>query len=197
MGKEGSLDTRRRGSDWLQQALRISDELSLFSGGSQPPAVPAVFRERCETAAAAALGIARLGREKSRVGFVPLPLSEYLQELAKSARVELDPLLAASGIRLEDDALGPTQALAYFCRRLGLSLREALLHLGLGLSERLGAPPVPVVMARQDGASGGRDALAAYEVALRGTLSEIGAAGELQTLEAELRSVYGESSHGE
>jgi hypothetical protein len=184
--------------DWLEATLRIREDLSLFeSPGPELAEVPAVFAERCEAAAAAALGIARLRRERSRLGFVPLRLSEYLEELARSARVELLSLLAASGIHVEGDELGPLPAVARFCRRLGLSVREALVHLGFGLAERLGAPPVPVVLARQEGPGRARDALGAYEAALRRTLAEIGAAGELQALEARLRAAYEESKHAD
>lgn len=182
--------------DWLEATLRIRHDLSLFeSSGPEPAEVSAAFAEQCEAAATTALGIARLRRERSRLGFVPLRLSEYLEELARSAKVEIHSLLAASGIHVEGDELGPLPAVARFCCRLGLSVREALVHLGFGLAERLGAPPVPVVLARQDSPGRARDALGAYEAVLRGTFAEIGAAGELQALEARLRVAYEESKH--
>ncbi|HKH44908.1 MAG TPA: hypothetical protein VKM72_09635 [Thermoanaerobaculia bacterium] len=184
--------------DWLEAALRIRHDLSLFeSSGPEPAEVSAAFAERCEAAATAALGIARLRRERSRLGFVPLRLSEYLEELARSAKVEIHSLLAASGIHVEGDELGPIPAVARFCRQLGLSVREALVHLGFGLAERLGAPPVPVVLARQDRPGSVRDTVGAYEAALRGTLAEIGATGEFYTLEARLRAAYEESKHAD
>jgi len=196
---EKSHSTANDGSfDWLEATLRIRHDLSLFeSSGPEPAEFSAAFAERCEEAAAAALGIARLRRERSRLGFVPLRLSEYLAELARSAKVEIHALLAASGIHVEDDELGPLPAVARFCRRLDLSMREALVHLGVGLAERLGAPPVPVVLARQDSPGRARDTLGAYEVALRGTFAEIGAAGELHALEARLRAAYQESNHAD
>ena len=182
--------------DWLEAMLRIRHDLSLFdSSGPEPAEVSAAFAERCEAAAAAALGIARLRRERSRLGFVPLRLSEYLEELARSAKIEIHSLLAASGIHVEGDELGPLPAVARFCRRLGLSVREALVHLGFGLAERLGAPPVPVALARQDSPGRARDTFGAYEAALRGSFTEIGAAGELQALEVRLRAAYEESKH--
>lgn len=182
--------------DWLEATLRIHHDLSLFESSSPEPAeVSAVFAERCEAAAAAALGIARLRRERSRLGFVPLRLSEYLEELARSAKVEIHALLTALGIHVEGDELVPLPAVARFCRRLGLSVREALVHLGFGLAERLGAPPVPVVLARQDSPGRARDTFGAYEAALRGSFAEIGAAGELQALEVRLRAAYEESKH--
>ena len=183
-------------SDWLEATLRLRHDLSLFErSGPEPAEVSAAFAERCAAAATAALGIARLRRERSRLGFVPLRLSEYLEELARSAKIELHSLLAASGIHVEGDELGPLPAVARFCRRLGLSVREALVHLSFGLAERLGAPPVPVVMARQDSPGRARDVLGTYEAALRETFAEIGAAGELQALEAKLRVAYEESNH--
>jgi hypothetical protein len=198
MGKKGSRDTRRQVLDKVQLALRISNELSLFeSAAHQLPETSAAFLRRCEAAAAVALGLARLAREKSRVGFLPLPLTEYLEELAKSARVELRPLLAASDTGVKGEDSGPFLGLARLCQRLGFSLRETLLHLGLGLAESHGAPPVSMMMARQNTASSGRDPFATYEAALRGVLSEIGATQKLEALEAELRLAYAESRHGE
>lgn len=182
--------------DWLEATLRIRDDLSLFeSSGPEPAEASAAFAAQCEAAAETALGIARLRRERSRLGFVPLRLSEYLEELARSAKVEIHSLLAASGIHAEGNELGPFPAVARFCRRLGLSVREAVVHLGFDLAERLGASPVPVVLARQDSPGRVRDVLDVYEGALRGTLAEIGAAGELHALEARLRVAYEESNH--
>jgi hypothetical protein len=182
--------------DWLEATLRIRDDLSLFeNSGSEPAEAPTAFTEGCEAAALAALGIARLRRVRSRLGFVPLRLSEYLEELARSAKVEINSLLAASGIHVEGDEFGPLPAVARFCRRLGLSVREALVHLGLGLAESLGAPPILVVLARQDSPGRARDALGTYEAALRGTFVEIGAAEELQGLEARLRVAYEEAKY--
>jgi len=182
--------------DWLEATLRIRHDLSLFeSSGPEPAEVSAAFADRCEAAATAALGIAHLRRERSRMGFIPLRLFEYLEELARSATVEIHPLLAASGIHVDGDELGPLPAVARFCRRLGLSVREALVHLGFGLAERLGAPPFPVVLARQESPGRTRDALRIYETALRGTFAEIGAAEEFQALEARLRMMYEESKY--
>jgi len=198
MGMDGALDTGSREQQRLALAIQISDELSRFeSDGIQPPAVTAAFRRRGRTAAGAALAIARIIVERSRVGFLPLSLSHYLEELSKSAQVELRPLLAASGIEGEGGEPWPLPAVARLCRRLGLTFREAFLHLGIGQAESIGARPVSMVMARRRTASGGSDPLAAYEAALREAVAEIDATEKLQAWEADLRSAYEESGNGE
>jgi hypothetical protein len=178
---------------WIDDALRITNELALFEAGSTEPEVPMAFRERCHAAAAVVFSAAQLRRERSRVGFLPLPLSEYLQELAKSVGVALHPLLAASGVSSSaGNDLGLIRPWARLCRWLGFPTREAFLHLGMSLAENLGATPPTMIMARRRRPDRGRDPLAECEGELRQALGEIGVIAELNQLEAELKEVYEE-----
>jgi len=180
--------------DWLERLVRLNEELKAFEG-VDPQAVGASsdFQRSCSTAAAAALGIARLRRQRQRLGFLPLPLWEYLGELGKAAGVDLGTI--GLNVGSEPAAAGVSLRLARLCHQLGLSVREALLHLGLDLAERVGASPLPV-MARQQPGTRRDDTLAAHEESLREALADCGAANEFLALENELRSVYGDRSDG-
>lgn len=191
---EPKMNTWPDNGDWLEHLVRLNEQLSAFeSADPQAAGASPDFQRRCSTAAAAALGIARLRRQRQRLGFLPLPLWEYIGELGKAAGVDLEPIRLSAGS--EPTPAGAPRGLVRLCRQLGFSVRETLMHLGLDLAERVGASPLPV-MARQQRGRGEADALAAHEESLRAALAECGVADEFLALETAVRSLYAEGSDG-
>jgi hypothetical protein len=187
------MQTTADHGDWVQEAVRVSEELFLFEPDAMPPAPTAAdFGERCKAAAEAAVGIATLRSEKARLGFIPIPIGEYLGELSKPMRIDLRPVLAAAGVSREGATLAPTRELARLCKWLGFSFRETFLHFGMALAERVGAASISPVMTRRGGSLAVADPLEGYETLLRLTLGERQALGRLEALERELRSVFAE-----
>jgi hypothetical protein len=134
---------RAKGEDaWLDQALRVHREAHWMAQLSvEPGPVSEGFARRCRDAARVARDIRALGTEHQRVGFVPLPLAQYLRELAQLAGIPLPPLLgwarASEPPRPaeEEDSIGRWARLA---REIGLDAHQAWLHARIGLAERLG-----------------------------------------------------------
>jgi hypothetical protein len=178
---------------WLDEALRIYREVSLLEGDAFAEPEPASgprFRE----AAATAWALARLRRERQRTGFVPLGIGGYLKTLARAARIDLGPVLAACGVgdpASQDPAA--VRPLARLCRSLDMSVRETFVQLGLGLAEQLGVMPAPVWAARARGPAAPHDSLAESEQALRRALArDDDATVKVHALESEVLAVFEE-----
>ncbi len=163
---------------------------------SAPPSfdVSPAFRVRCRDAALAPLALARLREERSRVGFVPLSMADYIEGIAKARGVSLTALLDSHGIA----ALGPPDAhsapaFAGLARNLGMSFREALAHIRIGLAEAFEAPPAAILMARARSAPGRRlFPLDQCEAALEHIEASYTPAqsAELRRVESALRAAY-------
>lgn len=178
---------------WLGEAQRLSRAFAAFI--AEPASEPA-FDSRCQEAASQALALARMRKERRKAGFLPVSLTTALAEWARAARVDLDSLLAAWGVASLDHSVPrEVRPLAGLCRRLGLSWREAWLHLGIGVVERHGGF-MPLVLTRPQGPGRRHDLLTAGEEAVRAALGEIGpaAVAEWATLSTELSAAYDSTS---
>ncbi len=179
---------------WLDNAMSMAREANLFNeAGDDSALLTQKFRDRCQAAAEVALSIAKLREERKRIGFVPLSFAEYLQGLVKVANVRLDAVLAWLNI---DDLSRPSAAavpsVARLARELGVSLREALVHIRIGFASQVDSAPLPMLLARYRGSSGRGGQLEECEVALGLIESEysFNYLSELHELESKIRSAY-------
>jgi hypothetical protein len=151
------------------------------------------FEERCGAAAAAALSVARLREERRRVGFVPLSLDEYIHGLVKLADVPIAPVLSLLGVEdLSGTESQSARAAARLARAIGMSVREALAHLRIGLAAQFGSAPVSLLVARHRSPGSGRPALEECEDVLRRIESEYDLEGlrTLRQLKAEVGATF-------
>ncbi len=143
---------------WLAEVL---------SAAAPVPAPDEAFRGRCRAAGAAALTVATLRKERQRVGFVPLPLAEYIHGLVKLAETPLAPVFAWLGVTdLASTERRSVRAAARLAREVGMSAREALAHLRIGFAAQAGSAPVSLLVARHRSAGRWRAPLEEYEDAL-------------------------------
>jgi len=181
-------------ADWLDEALLIYREVSLLEGtGLETQGLQPSSTSRFREAGEAAWMLARLRHERQRSGFVPLAIGRYLRDLAKAARIELGPVLAAFGIGdLASQEPAAIRCLARLCRNLEMSVRETFVHLGLGLAEQLGVEPSLMWAARARGPAVHRDSLEESEQALRRSLARGGdaAIASLDALETEVLAAF-------
>ena len=157
------------------------------------PSAEEAFQGRCDEAGAAAHGIARLRREHQRVGFVPLPLAEYIHGLVKLAGVPLGPVFSWLGVSdLTSAEPGSARGAARLAREIGMSLREALTHLRIDLAAQAGAAPVPLLVARHRAPGRRRTPLEECEEVLEQI--EVGydldGLRKLRNLESEVGAIY-------
>lgn len=184
---------------WLTDVLRLSQQ-SAGEGGRDEEFAQANpdFVHRCREAAQIALSITKLRNERQRIGFVPLSLTDYIQDLVKLTSVSLSQVLAWFGIR-ELAKPGPDEvgALARLARAIGMSLRETFAHMRIGFATQAGNVPGPLLVARQRSVRSRQTPLEECELALK----HIEAGYDLERLRAlynvemELHEVYGSGDH--
>ena len=176
---------------WLDEAL-----LLFFGNESVSDAkitVPSEgFRAKYRTAAASAANIAKLRRERRRIGFVPIPLSEYLEGLIKVAGVPAESVLSRVDLtEIADMTFASARKLARFGQVIEIGLRELLVHVRIGFAEKFDSTPVPLLLAHHRFA-GARDQLEQCEAVL--ALAEVEYDGdllnELRRTEFEIRAAY-------
>lgn len=179
---------------WLTQALEEARDYALFNE-PEDGTVNTQFQTRCREAAAVALNLAQLRRERERIGFVPLSLNAYIQGLVKITNVSLTPILKWLGLE-ELTQIGSSSALglARLSHGLGIQLREALIHLRIGFAEQIDGAPMPLLIARHRSETGGRSSLEECESVLSKVESgyDLYRLKELRRAEFEFRSRYKE-----
>ena len=182
---------------WLFSALRDLRDLGLFSNAEEDSSeAPADFYERCQNAAIVAHGLAALRKERQRIGFVPLSLSEYIQGLIKITGVSIASILAWVGVKeLTYTDASTLKALAHLARAIGLSLQETLLHARIGFAAQFGSAPVSLLIARRRAIGPRPGPVQECENALQHIESEydLNRVRELSQLEAEVRAAYKKS----
>lgn len=177
---------------WLVDVLRISQDSLVFSQLDEEP-VSTEARQKYREAANIAFSLAKLRKEKERVGFVPLSLAAYVQGLVKVANVSLSPILMWLGI---DDLSKPSsnsaRGFARLAQEIGVELREALVHLRIGFAEKIEAAPMPLLVARQRSTGLRRSHLEDCEAVLGEIESEyeLNCLRELRRSEFEFRAAY-------
>lgn len=182
------------GNGWLSEVLCAYREASAAERVEAPVhRVSSAFREKCRDAARVALSIARMRRERERLGFVPLGLAEYVEGLAKITGVSLSPVLSRHGLaNLATVGSDSVRKLAELARELGFSVRETLAHVGIQFARQLGGAPLPLLARYYGLAESGPSELEECEAALSSI--ERGydqtTRSELRRVRAEVRSVY-------
>jgi hypothetical protein len=137
---------------WLDEALRIHQEVESMSQclGAPEPASEAFVR-RCREAARVAWSIRTLGWEHKQVGFVPLPLAQYVRQLARAAAIPLNSVLGwlqTSEPSTSTDNDGSTALWARLAREVGLKPHQVWMHARIGFAERLGLVSSSTLLAR-------------------------------------------------
>jgi hypothetical protein len=177
---------------WLVNLLRVASESALLDLSDQEPAPPELLN-RYRTAADVALNLAHLHKERDRIGFVPLSIADYVNGLVKVTNVSLGPILSWLGVG-DLAELGPRSARAFakLTRVLGINVREALIHLRIGLAEQVDSAPMPLLVARQRSSGTFRNHLEECEAVLSDIESEydLDCLRELRAAEFEVRAAY-------
>ncbi len=179
---------------WLRQVLDIAKSSATAIGASvgEEPA-SAAFRQKCRQAADAALSIARLRRERQRIGFVPISLREYVHGLFLAAELQASPVLRWLGV---DDPTDLDSASikdwARLAREIGMELRETLIHARIGKVVGQGYAPFPMLFAQRSPGLRQRP-IEVCEAILRQIESEFSpqVREEFQGLDREIREGYG------
>jgi hypothetical protein len=178
-------------NDWLDNILRqaFREDTNSHLELGQPSKE---FRQRSLVAASVAYQTAKLRYERRRIGFVPMPLAEYIQGLVKVTGVQMQSVLGRFGIdELSEVTSNSARKVAQLAEDLGIGLREMLIHVRIGFVERTNSVPVPLLLAHHR-STGVRDQLSECEAVLG--LAEAGYDGELlnelRRTEFEIRMAY-------
>jgi len=108
--------------------------IAAVSSSAQQDEPSPEFAERVRDAAAAVFSLRQMAAKRDRVGFLPLPLDEYLIRLASAARVALSTLWRNLGIERPRDVLSVSaDRLADLGSALGVPVHEMIAHLRLAL----------------------------------------------------------------
>jgi hypothetical protein len=135
----------------MQATLNLYRDFARFQNtANDKEEVSERFVSRCQEATEIALEIAKLRQQRAQVGFIPLPLGDYLRELGELAGVGLSRVYVWAGIR-DINRIDPTSFdnYAWLTKKIGFSLQEVLLHARISLSERFKGTPVTILIARR------------------------------------------------
>lgn len=183
-------------AEWLSQLLRM---LRQTERGTELPVAGGTvesFRGRCRQVAETALTqltVARLRSERERIGFVALPLQDYIEGMMRVLGLSLTRVLNWLGMtalpRLGEDS---AEALSKLGVALGMSVREMLAHLRIGFACDRGCAPLPLLVARRRAGGGTGSPLEECEAVLAQLESRYDAAAraEWQSTEWAVRRAY-------
>jgi hypothetical protein len=174
------LDTYRRSGDF-------------FPADAEAEQVSLELMSRYAEAARVAHSIALLGKERQRVGFVPLSFADYIHGLVKVNDVPLDPMLKWLGINdLARPEPSSARAFARLAQEIGMSLRESLAHIRIGFAALVDTAPVPLLLARHRMAGSRGSQMEECEAVLSEIESDydLQALRELRRTEFEIRAAY-------
>jgi hypothetical protein len=183
--------------DWLSYLMSVERDAAAFESlDVEPLELSPDFQLKFQEAAAATYAIAKLRMERQRVGFVPLPLTEYLQSLVEVAGVSVVGLLDKMGIPdLSSFTKENARAFARFARALGMSLREALVHIRIGFAARQVAAPMPFLIAHRRATNPRRSLLDECEDVLMQIESEYPSQGARELQEIRLNTCEAYRQH--
>lgn len=136
---------------WLGELLTQLQQSFIFADSElDQQTISGSFVERCESAADAALSVAKLRRERYRIGFVPLSLGEYIEGLARVAKISLSRVVDWLGIVGFSKFDSPSSAgLVRLAQEIGMTLRELLVHVRIGFAAEFDSSPVALLVARR------------------------------------------------
>lgn len=186
-----------RSSAWLERVLSDAGDIGLFLK-SPAEAAPSPFLVRCRDAASLAVDIVRLRREHQRIGFVPLPLADYIEDLIKltglSPSVSLDRLAGLEPARYRSGAAREL-VLAQLAKKIGLTLKGALLHVRIGIASRFAPAQLSLLLAHRRSAVPVRKQQEECEGALSHIESQYDALAlaELRKEQAGIREAFNEA----
>jgi hypothetical protein len=180
--------------EWLNAMLRLAGEADAFNeieGEAETTSPP--FQSRCQEASEVALILAKLSKERQRIGFVPLSFADYIHGLVKVANVRL--ALVFKRLKINDlsrPSPNDAKAFARLAQQLGVSLREVLIHIRIGFAARIDSAPVPLLLARHRSFAARRGQLEECEVVLGQLESQydLDNLRELRRTELEVRAAY-------
>lgn len=184
---------------WFDHVLNLARDYSHFHN-STSELDSSQFQDRCRRAAGIAFSIAKLRKERQRVGFVPLAFSDYIQGLVKVADVRLGPVLDWLKIGdLSSLELNSIPTLVKLARYLGIGLREVLVHVRIEFASCLKIAPLPLLLARYRSTAAGLGQLDECEVVLAQIESdyELEHLRALRRVEFDLRSAYKEQENSD
>ena len=174
--KASELNGKTFGVKWIQRLLNDFGECPL------DPCIEAVEWEvahdpvderlhaRCREAALGAYTIRSLREQVKRIGFVPLPISEYVALLCRGAGVTAEPVLRWAGVtdiaKIETDA---AHSIARLALALGIGLRQLVVHMRLALIQGSTSFPVGALARARRSATDGATSMSvsAYESFLK------------------------------
>lgn len=133
--------------DWVFEVMDLAKTAAAVE--SAEPPISEAFMMRCAEAGKVAFNFAKLRDARQRVGFVPLSAADYIRQLVKQVGIPESSILSWLG--REDFSLAEQKGVVDFARlaqRVGISLREALVHLRIGFASHMGSTPVPILLAR-------------------------------------------------
>ena len=177
--------------DWVFEVLDLTKTAAAVE--SAEPPISEAFMQRCAEAGKVALNFAKLRKARQRVGFVPLPAADYIRQLIKQVGIPESSILSWLG--RDDFSLAEQKGVVDFARlaqRVGISLREALVHLRIGFASQMGSTPVPILLARSRSSYSDRKPIENSEAILQEIESgyDITNLRKLRTMEHKLTASY-------
>ena len=193
---EGEEDAGGREPEaaWLGDLLRASRSVlhrSVLPYCREEP--PPEFTARCAEAVQVAVALAKLSTERQRIGFVPLPIRDYLESLAQGAQVALEPVLRWAGIAdLSGFRLQLAHGWARMAQGIGIGLSEAVQHFRISFAESRGENAFAALLARAGFPREQTDPVAEAERAFQQWARTIEPAEheELRAAETEIRTFF-------
>ncbi|HMG73128.1 MAG TPA: hypothetical protein VK582_06460 [Pyrinomonadaceae bacterium] len=178
--------------EWVLSILTLFESSTAENAKSDKTPIDEMFTKRCAGAAELALNLAKLRQERQRVGFVPLSATDYIRRLIELVDIPESPIL--SWLQSEDFSLDDPKSANAFARlaqRVGISLREALVHLRISFAAQRGSP-VPILLARTRSSSPHLTPIESSEVLLREIESgyDVADLRQLRAIEQELTASY-------
>lgn len=183
--------------DW--HAASIEGLAQAAAGEAVASPGSAAFRRRCQEAAQTAYRLTLMAKAREQIGFQPVPFEQYVELLARSAAVDVAPVLVWAGTDdLSRTTTATVMAFVRLARQLGLELRQTLLHVRLSLAaERIALPRPGLARGRRVEHVGHSDPLRDCEDLLARVERDLNVADRqhLNLLVAQVQMAY--DTHGE
>ena len=157
------------------------------------------FLQCCEEGATAAWTITLLAKQRERIGFLPLSLGVYMARLAKSAEVNIAPLLRFLGIE-DINKIDQQQSpiLARLGLILGMKLHHLLLPVKLGLLRHFPGFPVASLDRQRRSTAPRREPVEQCEALLAEleSILDMDSRRHIASVEREIRNSYAAIAEG-